>query len=651
MLAALLTKMSDTNKNENENPPENEETVKPSEELDTPKAPEMDHDTSATTTKTESDYESADSEEETEDRLRKRDNEDGTEEEGDEEEGTADEEELYGDKREEGDGEEESGSAKEKKLDDDEDRRNPQYIPKKGTFYEHDDRGADEPDEEAESKEEKPKKAWKESADRWSHDKFNEADQAPKSRDELVTSYGYDIRSEEGPPRARRRRRYGRGPNKYDRNWEDENAYSKPSRGGAVVGRGGGPRRQSDGGRLSERSEGTEEIQVDSEKQFPSLPPKRNSDGPRGRKGAPGKEREVVLEEESPPKPTNQPTKSGRGRGVGPSGRIIRGSGRIIEGRGRGGRGGGRPRDFADEGDKTTHLENNIKNLSLKDSGSEQFPSRDFRRQQKPKGEPFNQAPPSERRQANVPPRMQQEGSGNRPKRYSSQRQRSLPESSASYDQPPPASGPYYEQGFQQHQLYPEAAVGQPQPVAAPLPNAVPVSSATQILPPGTNFTPSYPSPTQAAAFIAPAQPPTRIFPAGPQPTPPFMAPPNPNMLNYVQPPATQFPAAFPPFPSFPAVPPATPPQPPAEMYVPTGITYYSTQNQVPRPTPLKRPKAAIPIVPPPSVDDKQQDNQEEDQVEGSEKVNEKEENDGTTEIVQKVEEVKQEVHPTEISA
>jgi len=58
-------------------------------------------------------------------------------------------------------------------------------------------------------KDEKGKKPWKESADKWSHDKFNEMDQAPKSRDELVNSYGYDIRSEEGPPRARRRRRYG----------------------------------------------------------------------------------------------------------------------------------------------------------------------------------------------------------------------------------------------------------------------------------------------------------------------------------------------------------------------------------------------------------------------------------------------------------
>lgn len=31
-----------------------------------------------------------------------------------------------------------------KPLDDDEDRKNPQYIPKKGTFYEHDDRTAED---------------------------------------------------------------------------------------------------------------------------------------------------------------------------------------------------------------------------------------------------------------------------------------------------------------------------------------------------------------------------------------------------------------------------------------------------------------------------------------------------------------------------
>lgn len=56
-----------------------------------------------------------------------------------------------------------------------------------------------------------PKKPVKKSAaiDRWSHDRFNANEQAPKSRAELVNSYGYDIRNEDGPPRARRRRRYG----------------------------------------------------------------------------------------------------------------------------------------------------------------------------------------------------------------------------------------------------------------------------------------------------------------------------------------------------------------------------------------------------------------------------------------------------------
>lgn len=64
-------------------------------------------------------------------------------------------------------------------------------------------------------------------ADRWTHDRFNEYEQAPKSRAELVSAYGYDIRSEDGPPRPRRQRRYGRHQSKYSRNWEDEEAYKK----------------------------------------------------------------------------------------------------------------------------------------------------------------------------------------------------------------------------------------------------------------------------------------------------------------------------------------------------------------------------------------------------------------------------------------
>lgn len=45
--------------------------------------------------------------------------------------------------RQSGDGQEQDTETK-KKVDDDEDRSNPQYIPKKGTFYEHDDRTAED---------------------------------------------------------------------------------------------------------------------------------------------------------------------------------------------------------------------------------------------------------------------------------------------------------------------------------------------------------------------------------------------------------------------------------------------------------------------------------------------------------------------------
>lgn len=64
----------------------------------------------------------------------------------------------------------------------------------------------EEPQPERESKD---KKVWKEKDDKWHHDRYNDLEQAPKSHAELIAIYGYDIRNEEGPPRARRRRRYG----------------------------------------------------------------------------------------------------------------------------------------------------------------------------------------------------------------------------------------------------------------------------------------------------------------------------------------------------------------------------------------------------------------------------------------------------------
>lgn len=52
------------------------------------------------------------------------------------------------------------------------------------------------------------KKVTKKTTDRWTHDFYDESEQAPKSRAELVNSYGYDIRNEDGPPKTRRNRRY-----------------------------------------------------------------------------------------------------------------------------------------------------------------------------------------------------------------------------------------------------------------------------------------------------------------------------------------------------------------------------------------------------------------------------------------------------------
>eukprot|EP00096_Caligus_rogercresseyi_P009785 TRINITY_DN3392_c0_g1_i1.p1 TRINITY_DN3392_c0_g1~~TRINITY_DN3392_c0_g1_i1.p1 ORF type:complete len:660 (+),score=241.54 TRINITY_DN3392_c0_g1_i1:49-2028(+) len=189
----------------------------------------------------------------------------------------------------------ESSKAPAAVVDDDQDRRNPQYIPKRGVFYEHDDRiDSSEEDEDNEdevkslpegspslsemggeegnkvkassSSSREPKTSTvptisassaarrlpkSESASKWGHDKFAEGDQAPKTKDELVSVYGYDIRNEDTAPRARRRRKYGRGPNKYTRKWENEDAYVKSGgRGGKNPSRGGGPLGKKTGKRI-----------------------------------------------------------------------------------------------------------------------------------------------------------------------------------------------------------------------------------------------------------------------------------------------------------------------------------------------------------------------------------------------------------------
>ena len=181
-----------------------------------------------------------------------------------------------------GDGEEEN-----KKVDDDEDRRNPQYIPKKGMFYEHDDRidsaeEAENAEKAAAETADKKRVPRSENVEKWGHDKFLEREQQPKSKDELVNTYGYDIRNEDSAPRARRRRRYGRGPNKYTRKWEDEDAYELKTGpgGGSTNGAAGGPNK-SENNHPSKSHENTTTKsalpkQSDLE-EFPPLEQKKNS--------------------------------------------------------------------------------------------------------------------------------------------------------------------------------------------------------------------------------------------------------------------------------------------------------------------------------------------------------------------------------------
>lgn len=123
-----------------------------------------------------------------------------------------------------------TGGKPGQKLDDDEDRKNPAYIPRKGLFFEHDVRGHAQEEEryapvlpaardhvlmssEVTSclcplrPKGRNRKLWKDEG-RWEHDKFREEEQAPKSREELIAIYGYDIRNGSGTgERAYRQRR------------------------------------------------------------------------------------------------------------------------------------------------------------------------------------------------------------------------------------------------------------------------------------------------------------------------------------------------------------------------------------------------------------------------------------------------------------
>lgn len=135
--------------------------------------------------------------------------------------------------------EKQSDEAEKKKLDLDEDVKNPQYIPKKGVFYEHDDRSHDvEGDKQTSTTSKKGddgnevkespgtkkllsqdkqndnrrgnRRQQRTDSERWGHDLFRDERQKPKSKNEQGTPFGYDGRHERS---GRNQGDHRRGPN------------------------------------------------------------------------------------------------------------------------------------------------------------------------------------------------------------------------------------------------------------------------------------------------------------------------------------------------------------------------------------------------------------------------------------------------------
>ncbi|XP_049267788.1 protein CASC3 isoform X2 [Rhipicephalus sanguineus] len=530
-----------------------------------------------------------------------------------------DDEDCLKGERQQGDGEEsvDPSDLQDKVLDFDEDKRNPQYIPKKGAFYQHDDRmvGDEDSSEVPEEKNEddkgarRQKKLWHDEGV-WGHDMYREEEQGPKTSAELVSIYGYDIRTELMPPRARRRRRYGRGPNKYQRNWEDEEAYTPRS----GSGRGGGAR----GGR---RTRGGSHI---------GNPPFHDEDFPDLHSKPSNSENTAsVQQDRAEVKPSARPAVFKGSDSTESSSsqqeewdHTVKGSGMTHRGWGK--RPSQPPRRVPDalprqqdcevkENATLGHRVNRpaprspvkaveAPQISLSTGRSRAMrhllteherSKRDYEALEKfaAKGE-LQDGDKADLKRSTAAAVTQRGGpvgsteSAAKPRRYSSLRQRPLAE-----------AAPYTETAVVAPQLpntqAPLPTPNQPQPA---------ILTAAHFQAPYTPYPDGYMLPP-------PGQPPA-VMPTPNQP-PPVMAAPSPLTSSFLPPPTgiVSFPPQYPPPYTFPAqyaapAPAAAPPTTQAQKppYYHGDIIYYNTQSQQhkQRPTPPRRPKAAIPIVPPP---------------------------------------------------
>ncbi|XP_045382370.1 protein CASC3 isoform X2 [Lemur catta] len=488
--------------------------------------------------------------------------------------------------RQSGDGQESTepvenkvGKKGPKHLDDDEDRKNPAYIPRKGLFFEHDLRGQTQ-DEEVRPKG-RQRKLWKDEG-RWEHDKFREDEQAPKSRQELIALYGYDIRSAHNPddirPRRIRKPRFGSPPQR-DPNWNGERlnkSYRHQGPGGSLPPRTFINRNaaEADAPVLGspEKEEAVSETPAAAPDITPPAPdrPIEKKSYSRARRTRTKVGDAVKVAEEVPPLPeglipapqvpeTNPPPPTKTGNWEAPV-------------------------------DSTTGgLEQDMAQLNIAEQNwSPGQPS--FLQPRELRGMPNHHIHMG----AGPPPqfnRMEEMGvQGGRAKRYSSQRQRPVPEPPAPpvhisimeghYYDPLQFQGPIYTHGDSPAPLPPQGMIVQPEmhlphpglhphQTPAPLPNP-------GLYPPPVSMNPGQPPPQQ---LLAPTY---------------FSAP---GVMNFGNP-------------SYPYAPGALPPPPPPHLYPNTqapsqvygGVTYYNpAQQQVqPKPSPPRRTPQPVTIKPPP---------------------------------------------------
>ncbi|KAK2510032.1 hypothetical protein MC885_000471, partial [Smutsia gigantea] len=486
------------------------------------------------------------------------------------------------------------------------------------------------------------RKLWKDEG-RWEHDKFREDEQAPKSRQELIALYGYDIRSAHNPddikPRRIRKPRFGSPPQR-DPNWTGERPnkshhHQGPggilpprtfiNRNAAGTGRMSAPRNYPRSGGFKEGRAGFRPVEAGGQRGGRSGETVKHETNYRSRRleqtpardaspetgsqvlGSPEKEEEVSeipapAPDTVPPAPDRPIEKKSYSRArrtrikAGDAVKVAEEMPPPPEGL--------TPAPSVPETTppppaKTGNWETPVDSTA---SGLEQDVAQlNITEQNWSPGQPSFLQPrelrgvPNHMHMGAGPPpqfnRMEEMGvQGGRAKRYSSQRQRPVPEPPAPpvhisimeghYYDPLQFQGPIYTHGDTPAPLPPQGMIVQPEmhlphpglhphQTPAPLPNP-------GLYPPPVSMSPGQPPPQQ---LLAPAY---------------FSAP---GVMNFGNP-------------SYPYAPGALPPPPPPHLYPNTqapsqvygGVTYYNpAQQQVqPKPSPPRRTPQPVTIKPPP---------------------------------------------------